>query len=102
MKTLLAVTAIAIATACTSNAGGWGFSLGNGAGFYFGNGNNNNWGGNCGGGGYYGQNQVIIQQTYVPPVVGYVQGASGWMNPVRAGGYYNNCRQPRVYVQNPW
>ena len=112
MKTLLATLAIVIATAAASHAGpSWGFSLGPGVGFFFGNG-----GGNCApvtyGGGYapypYGVPATVYQgygtvvatpygyqQVTVPvaPVYGYGGGPSFYYN---NNNYYNgggNCHR---------
>lgn len=66
MKTLLAVIVIIITTAICSQAGpSWGFTLGNGAGFYYGNGNN--WGNRGGWGGWGGGGCYVAPPVYVGP-----------------------------------
>lgn len=66
MKTLLTVATIALISA-SAHAGSWGFTLGNGAGFYYGNNQNN-----CNRSYYQQPRQQVyypVQTAYVTPPV---------------------------------
>ena len=67
MKTLLTIATVTLISV-TAQAGSWGFTLGNGAGFYYGNQNNQN---NCRGSYYQPRNQVYYpsQNVYMTPAV---------------------------------
>lgn len=64
MKTLLTLSIVALISS-TARAGSWGFTLGNGAGFYYSNQNN------CRGSYYQPRNQVYYpyQNVYTTPAV---------------------------------